>query len=92
MDRVEAGDSDGARALARYLAGSDEVHQAFVSRLFHYLVKQPAAAYGPDEIARLQRSFADNGYSVRRLIVEIAAEAARADRAKTARDSTARLP
>ena len=37
----------GARELAKYLAGSSEVHDAFVEQLFHHLVKQPVRAYGP---------------------------------------------
>lgn len=79
----------GVRDLAKFLASSDEVHEAFVSRLFHYLVKQPITAFGSNELDELRRSFADNGYSIRRLTVEIAARAALADPAKAPRDKTA---
>jgi len=82
----------GVRDLARYLASSEEVHEAFVARLFHYLVKQPIRAFGSEEQADLRRVFADNGYSIRRLAVEIAARAALPDPAKVARDKTARIP
>jgi hypothetical protein len=66
----------GARELAAYLAGSEEVHAAFVRQLFHYLVKQPIAAYGPDAGARLRAAFEARGFDVRGLLVEIAAESA----------------
>jgi len=62
----------GAKQLATFLANSEEVHAAFVQQLFHNLVKQPVRAYGlrkPDELRKL---FADNGYSIRKLIVDIA--------------------
>lgn len=66
----------GARELAAFLAGSEEVHQAFVKQLFHDLVKQPVQAYGPNLFGDLTRSFAENGFQVRKLIVEILARTA----------------
>jgi hypothetical protein len=66
----------GVRDLATFLAGSEETHEAFVEQLFHFLVKQPIRAFGPRKLADLQRWFADNEYNVRKLMVEIAAEAA----------------
>jgi cytochrome c553 len=75
----------GVRDLATFLAGSEEVHEAFVEQLFHYLVKQPVRAYGPRKLAELRQSFAENGYSVRKLMVQMMAESAlapREDRAK----------
>jgi cytochrome c553 len=65
-----------ARDLATFLAGSEEVHEAFVEQLFHYLVKQPVRAYGPRKLAELRQSFADNGFSVRKLMVQMMAESA----------------
>ncbi len=50
----------GVRDLATFLAGSEETHEAFVEQLFHYLVKQPIRAFGPQQVADLRRSFADN--------------------------------
>src|SRR5260370_6021434 len=48
--RTRAGNTvtvNGARELAAFIAGSDEAHEAFVEQLFHYIVQQPARAYGP---------------------------------------------
>jgi cytochrome c553 len=70
----------GVRELARFLAGSEEAHEAFVARLFHHLVRQPALAYGPDKLAELRRFFAANDYNMRRLVIEIVAQAALPDR------------
>ncbi|HQU46194.1 MAG: hypothetical protein B7Z73_18560, partial [Planctomycetia bacterium 21-64-5] len=61
----------GVRELATFLAASEETQAAFVEQLFHYLVKQPVRAFGPDLPERLRRSFAENGFNIRRLLVEI---------------------
>jgi hypothetical protein len=61
----------GARELAEYLADSDECHAAFVEQLFHHLVQQPVAAYGPETLDRLVRRFGEADYNIRRLAVEI---------------------
>jgi hypothetical protein len=66
----------GVRDLATFLAGSAEVHEAFVEQLFHALVKQPVRAYGPRRLADLRESFAQNGFNVRKLVVEIVAASA----------------
>jgi hypothetical protein len=66
----------GVRDLATFLAGSEETHEALVEQLFHYLVKQPIRAFGPQKLSDLRRSFADNRYNVRKLMVEIAAQSA----------------
>ncbi len=70
----------GAKALATWLSGSDEAHAAFVDQFFHHLVKQPIRAFGSEESARLRKSFADHGYNVRSLMIEIVADAAMAGR------------
>jgi hypothetical protein len=67
---------NGVEDLAAFLAGSPEVHGAFVEQLFHYLVKQPIRAFGPQTPADLLRSFGAHGYSVRKLLVEIMAVSA----------------
>ena len=64
---------NGVRDLAGFLANSPEVHEAFVERVFHQLVKQPVRAYGPNRLEELRQTFAQNGYSVRKLMVEIMA-------------------
>ena len=61
----------GARELAEFLAGSEETHDAFVEQLFHYMVKQPIRAFGPETLTNLRRSFVENGYNIRKLMVEI---------------------
>jgi hypothetical protein len=66
----------GVRDLAKFLAASDEVHDAFVEHLFHHLVQQPVRAFGPDRAADLRRSFVGSGFHVRKLVVEIVATAA----------------
>jgi hypothetical protein len=66
----------GVRDLATFLAGSEETHDAFVEQLFHYLVKQPLNAYGPQARTDLRRRFVDNRYSIRKLMVEILAASA----------------
>ena len=62
----------GARELGVFLAGSEETQTAFVEQLFHYLVKQPVRAFGADRPEQLRRFFADSGFNIRRLLVEIA--------------------
>ncbi|MGH7137605.1 MAG: DUF1592 domain-containing protein, partial [Pirellulales bacterium] len=66
----------GGRELANFLAGSEEVQAAFVEQLFHYLVKQPVRAYGPDRPEQLRRAFVESGFNIRRLLVEIATASA----------------
>jgi hypothetical protein len=66
----------GAQDLARYLAGSDEAHAAFVEKMFQHLVKQPIRAYGPQTLPTLQRTFAAQEYNIRKLLVEISTVAA----------------
>jgi cytochrome c553 len=66
----------GPRDLAAFLTKSEEVQEAFTARLFHHYVRQPILAYGPDKLGELRRLFADNGYNVRRLVVEIIAQTA----------------
>ncbi len=66
----------GARELAELLAASNEVHEALISQLFHHFVKQPILAYGAETPAELGKAFQASGFSVRRLIVEIAVTAA----------------
>ena len=62
----------GARGLATLLAESEEVREAFVGQMFHYLVKQPIAAFPPQTRVELARSFAEHQYNIRELMVAIA--------------------
>ncbi|MFL5243728.1 MAG: DUF1592 domain-containing protein [Gemmataceae bacterium] len=81
----------GLRDLATFLAGSEETHEAFVERLFHYLVKQPVRAFGPRESLTLQKGFADNQYSIQKLIVEIAADSTMLPQQESAKTAARRV-
>ena len=66
----------GVRDLARFMAGSEDAHTAFVEKLFHHVVKQPVRAYGPNTLPNLVRYFETNEFNIRKLMVEMAAETA----------------
>ena len=66
----------GPKELAKFLAASPETHASFVEHLFHYMIKQPIRAYGPDELPKLRESFAKKEFSIRELAAEIVTEAA----------------
>jgi hypothetical protein len=66
----------GAREMAQFLAGSSETHAAFVKQLFHHLVKQSINAFGLQQGENLRESFAAGGFSIRKLLGEIAVTAA----------------
>lgn len=68
----------GPRALAEFLAGSDEARDAFVQQMFQQFVKQPVRAYGLDRPRQLDEMFARSGYNIRKLVVEIATVASQA--------------
>ena len=77
--RTRTGDTvqfEGARELAKYLADSSETHAAFVQQLFHFAIKQPINAYGPETKDLLRQSFEQNNFNIRRLLIEIIATAA----------------
>lgn len=61
----------GPRDVAEYAVRSKEAQAAFIQQLFHHIVKQPAAAYGPHTLERLRRSFAKSDYNIQQLILEI---------------------
>ena len=66
----------GVNDLAKFLADSPETHSAFVEQLFHFLVKQPIRAFGPNTRDNLRASFVKDNFSIHRLMVEIVATAA----------------
>ncbi len=66
----------GVRDLATFLADSEEVHEAFVEQLFHYLVKQPVRSYGPRTLSDLRQDFVESRYNVRKLTAAIVAASA----------------
>ena len=67
---------NGAKEMGRFLAASEETQYAFAQQAFHHFAKQPVRAYGLTKPDELRKSFAENGFHVRKLIVEIAATAA----------------
>ncbi|MFM8985423.1 MAG: DUF1592 domain-containing protein [Planctomycetia bacterium] len=66
----------GARELGAYLAASRDAHEAFVQALFHAVVKQPVRAWGSETLGDLCRSFRDDGFDIRKLLVDIMERAA----------------
>src|SRR5262245_389926 len=77
--RTRSGDVvkfSGVRDLANFLADSDETRSAFVEQLFHYMIKQPIRAFGPETLPSLRGSFEANKFSIRRLMVDIVTTAA----------------
>ena len=66
----------GASALAIYLASSEEAHAAFIEQLLHHLVKQPAAAFGPNLLPALRSDLVEQNFHIRKLMVDIMARTA----------------
>ncbi len=79
---------NNARELAEYAATSEQAHMAFVVSLFHHMVQQDPAAYGEKTLQLLRDRFAENGFSIRKLMVEIALVAARQQNATDQTEST----
>jgi hypothetical protein len=67
---------EGGRELGAVVAESLDAQEAFVQGLFHALVKQPVRAWGDDVPERLRRDFANSGYDIPRLLVDIMVTAA----------------
>ena len=67
---------NSATDLSKYLVESDEAQSAFAEKLFQNLIKQPVLAYGPQMLPRLTQSFANNRYSIRKLMAQIVVSAA----------------
>ncbi len=70
----------GPAELAKFLVASPEVHSAIVERLFHYMIKQPIRAYGPETLPRLRDSFTKKEFNIQELTADIVSEAAMASR------------
>ncbi|VTS04460.1 DUF1592 domain-containing protein [Tuwongella immobilis] len=66
----------GAVELAKFLANSPEVSESFTRQLFHHLIQQPIRAYGANRTEEYRAFWEQNGYNIRRLMIEIAATAA----------------
>jgi len=63
----------GARDVAEFAVGNEQAQKSFIEQLFHQVVKQPVAAYGPGTMEQLRQSFVASGFNVRKLLVDIAA-------------------
>ncbi len=82
---------EGARALAEYLAGSPETHQAFAEHLFVYFIKQPPHAFGAEARGRIDEAFRTSEFDIHKLAAAVVAESAWAARevvAQRAEDTT----
>ena len=73
-----------ARDVANFAVGSPAAHRAFAAALFHHLVKQPVAAYGPGVLGDLRESFAGSNFHIRKLMIQIAKTHAMHDPTTTA--------
>lgn len=62
----------GPVELARFLAGSEEVHAAFAQQVFQHVAKQPVRAYGSDTLDHLRTTFAASDFNIRKLVTEAA--------------------
>jgi hypothetical protein len=68
-DTVEV---ENAVDIAHFAVASESAHRAFVTQMFHHLVKQDPAAYGPDVVESLRLGFAADGFNIQNLITRIA--------------------
>ena len=66
----------GARDVAEFAAQSESGHRAFIRHLFHHTVKQEPAAFGPETMDSLLRSFTASEFNIQKLLTEIAVVAA----------------
>ncbi|MDQ8190466.1 DUF1592 domain-containing protein [Roseibacillus persicicus] len=67
----------GPQDLARIAIESSDAHRAFIQHLFHHLVQQPVAAYGPETMDELHHQFVQNEFNIQKLIIHIAELSAR---------------
>jgi hypothetical protein len=66
----------GARDLVKFAAENPSGHRAFIHLLFHHTVKQAVDTCGPDALETLRQSFVGSGFNIRKLLTEIAVDAA----------------
>ncbi len=67
---------EGARSLATFLRGHEEVQTSFITQVFHHLVQQPILAYGKDTPGEFRRQFKNDKYNIQKLLAEIASRSA----------------
>ena len=63
---------DSAREVAQYAVASESAQQAFITDLFHHLVKQSPLAYGAETLGQLHARFVANDFNMQKLLAEIA--------------------
>ncbi len=68
------------KQLAKFVLNNRDAQAAFCERLFHFLVGQPMAAFGPNTKEDLRRFFVDNEFNIRRLAQQIIVVAAPVER------------
>ncbi|MFN0126525.1 MAG: DUF1592 domain-containing protein [Verrucomicrobiales bacterium] len=73
-------DLRGPRDVAEHAATAASARRGFIRQLFHSLVKQPPAAFGPNTVEELEASFIASQHNVRQLAAEITARAAQGAR------------
>ena len=69
------GDSQQFRSatdLAKFAVTSKVSHRAFIAHLFRHLVKQTPSAYGKETLNDLRLHFSKEGFSIQKLVAEIA--------------------
>ncbi|MDB6174087.1 MAG: cytochrome c [Chthoniobacteraceae bacterium] len=66
----------GARDIAEFAVQSESAQKVFVRQLFHHVAKQEPAAFGPDTLDSLRRSFISSEFNIQKLLAEIAVIAA----------------
>lgn len=77
---------ENAVDIAKFAIESEDARRAFVTQVFHHLVKQDPAAYGDDTIDKLTSTFAEDRYNVQNLIFEIAVHVVQAARLQPTND------
>lgn len=67
----------GARDVAAFAVESEQARRGFVRQLCEHMLHHAPAALSPDLLDELTRAFAEDGYHVRRLFMQIAVESAK---------------
>jgi cytochrome c553 len=65
----------GPKDISAYTVTSPSAHRAFVRQLFFHVVKQTPLAYGEHALDDLRARFEKNGFSVQKLLADIAVTA-----------------
>jgi cytochrome c553 len=66
----------GPRDIVNHVVNATDGQRAFIRQLFHHTVKQPTAAFGPNTLDNLQKSFVKDRFNIQKVLTEIATIAA----------------